>query len=67
MVDPEEQLTFDQLPPKARQYFESTVARLGAGLTIGNLRRVQGGWAISIFDLEGHDGGEIIIMKEPPG
>lgn len=61
-----EQLTLDQLPPKVRQSFEITAARLGSELTVGNLRRTPGGWAMSIYDLNGHNGGDIVVMEEPP-
>ena len=65
MSDPQEQLTFDQLPPWVRERFEVMRRRLGSALTIGNLRTVKYGWAASIFTLDGHNGGDVFVPDEP--
>jgi hypothetical protein len=49
MSDPGEQYTFDQLPQKVREDFERMKVRLGSALTIGNPRRVNGGWIVGIL------------------
>ena len=65
MTDPNSQLTFDQLPPRVRKSIESMRKTLGPQLTIGNLREIRDGWAVSIFTLDGHNGGDFLVLAEP--
>ena len=65
MSDPQEQLTFDQLPPWVRERFDKMRRTLGPELTIGNLRTVKYGWAVSIFTLDGQNGGDFLVADEP--
>jgi hypothetical protein len=65
MSDPEEQLTFSQLPARVRASFETIRVRLGSELTIGNLRATSGGWVVSIYTADGHNGGDFLVPAEP--
>jgi hypothetical protein len=65
MPDPKKPLTYDQLPPRVRQDFESIRKTLGPELTIGNLRAVSDGWVVSIFTLDGVNGGDYLVHAQP--
>jgi hypothetical protein len=46
------------------QGFEAERKRLGPDLILGNLRAIAGGWAASIFTLDGQEGGDYVVFNE---
>ncbi len=61
----EGQYTFDTLPKEVREDFERMKVRLGSELTIGNPRRVKGGWVVSVYTLDGQYGGDYMAVDPP--
>lgn len=63
---PQEQHTFETLPPEVREDFERMAVRLGSELKIGNPRRVEGGWVAGIYTLDGQYGGDLMALDPLP-
>lgn len=56
------QLKFEQLPPKVQEELRAMQKTLGPDLKLGNYRAIEGGWAASIYTLDGEEGGDYVIM-----
>lgn len=65
MPDQDQPLAFDQLPPRVRADFDAIREKLGPALTLGNYRMTKDGWVASIFTLDGHNGGDYLVLAEP--
>ena len=65
MSDPDKPLAFDDMPAWVRERFTSMRGKLGPALTLGNFRATSGGWAASIFTLDGHNGGDFLVLAQP--
>jgi hypothetical protein len=65
MSDQDRPLTFEQLPPRVRQDFDAIREKLGPALILGNFRATRNGWVASIFTLDGHNGGDYLVLAEP--
>jgi hypothetical protein len=64
MPDPEEQVAFDQLPPRVQHSFADLRASLTPGLVLSNFCRLSDGWGASLYDTDGRNCGDYCFLDE---